>query len=71
MRFLFDCGQVDDARLGAVVLQAEEISAHRLVELTEALTLLRGPVRRRVGAASRAASFVYLEDGHPVPEVGP
>jgi ADP-ribose pyrophosphatase YjhB (NUDIX family) len=71
MRFLFDCGQVDDARLGAVVLQAEEISAHRLVELTEALTLLRRPVRRRVGAASRAASFVYLEDGHPVPEVGP
>jgi ADP-ribose pyrophosphatase YjhB (NUDIX family) len=71
MRFLFDCGQVDDARLGAVVLQAEEISAHRLVELTEALTLLRGPVRRRVDAATRAASFVYLEDGHPVPGVGP
>ena len=70
MRFLFDCGEADDASLGAVVLQAEEISEHRLAELGEALTLLRGPVRRRVRAASRAASFVYLEDGHPVPGVG-
>jgi 8-oxo-dGTP diphosphatase len=71
MRFLFDCGEVDDASLGAVVLQADEISEYRLVELSEALTLLRGPVRRRVNAAIRAASFVYLEDGHPVPGVGP
>ena len=71
IRFLFDCGEVDDASLGGVVLQAEEISEHRLVGLTTALTLLRGPVRRRVDAASRAASFVYLEDGHPVPEAGP
>jgi ADP-ribose pyrophosphatase YjhB (NUDIX family) len=69
-RVRFDCGEADDASLGAVVLQAEEISEHRLAELAEALTLLRGPVRRRVRAASRAASFVYLEDGHPVPGVG-
>ncbi len=53
MRFLFDCGEADDASLGGVVLQAEE-----------------GPVRRRVDAAIRAASFVYLEDGHPVLGVG-
>jgi ADP-ribose pyrophosphatase YjhB (NUDIX family) len=70
MRFLFDCGEADDARLGGVVLQAEEISEHRLVELPTALTLLRGPVRRRVDAAIRAASFVYLEDGHPVLGIG-
>jgi 8-oxo-dGTP diphosphatase len=71
MRFLFDCGEVDDASLGAVVLQAEEIAESRLVDLTTALTLLRAPVRRRVGAAYLAASFVYLEDGHPVSGVGP
>jgi ADP-ribose pyrophosphatase YjhB (NUDIX family) len=71
MRFLFDCGQADDDSLDGVVLQAEEISEHRLVDLTTALDLLRGPVRRRVDAATRAGSFVYLEDGHPVPEVGP
>jgi ADP-ribose pyrophosphatase YjhB (NUDIX family) len=71
MRFLFDCGQADDASLGTLVLQPEEISEYRLAELATALTLLRGPVRRRVDAASRAASFVYLEDGRPVPEVGP
>jgi len=71
VRFLFDCGEADDASLGGVVLQAEEISEHRLVELATALTLLRGPVRRRVDAATRAASFIYLEDGQPVPGVGP
>jgi 8-oxo-dGTP diphosphatase len=71
MRFLFDCGEADDASLSGVALQAEEISEHRLVDLATALTLLRGPVRRRVDAAIRAPSFVYLEDGHPVPEVGP
>jgi ADP-ribose pyrophosphatase YjhB (NUDIX family) len=70
LRFLFDCGQADDASLGAVVLQAEEISEYRLADLATALTLLRGPVRRRVDAATRAASFVYLEEGRPVPEVG-
>jgi len=54
-----------------VVLQPEEISEHRLVPLPEALTLLRGPVRRRVRAAARATSFVYLEEGRPVSGVGP
>jgi 8-oxo-dGTP diphosphatase len=71
MRFLFDCGEMDSASLGAVVLQPEEISEHRLVDLPTALTLLRGPVRRRVDAASRAAAFVYLEEGRPVPGIGP
>jgi 8-oxo-dGTP diphosphatase len=71
MRFLFDCGRVDDASLGSVVLQAEEISEYRLADMTTALTLLRAPVRRRVHAASRAKSFVYLEDGHRVDGIGP
>ena len=70
IRFLFDCGALDDARLRGVVLQPEEISEHRIVRVPDALTLLRGPIRRRVGAACRAAAFVYLEDGHPVPGIG-
>jgi 8-oxo-dGTP diphosphatase len=70
IRFLFDCGALDDASLRAVVLQPEEISEHRIVRVPDALTLLRGPIRRRVRAACRAAAFVYLEDGHPVPGIG-
>ena len=70
MRFLFDCGAIDSARLSEITLQPEEISDYRLADLTTALTLLRGPVRRRVKAASRANGFVYLEEGRPVPGVG-
>ena len=69
MRFLFDCGVIGSGSLGAIALQPEEISEHRLVDLPTALTLLRGPVRRRVRAASRAGGFVYLEEGRPVPGV--
>jgi 8-oxo-dGTP diphosphatase len=71
MRFLFDCGAFDDASLAAVVLQPDEISEHRLAALREALTLLRPAIRRRVSAACAAAAPVYLEDGRPVPGVGP
>ena len=71
MRFLFDCGALGNARLGAVVLQPEEISEHLLVPLPAALTMLRGPVRRRVKAAARAKAFLYLEEGRPVPGVRP
>ena len=66
VRFLFNCGAVDRARLGAVVLQSEEISEHRLEPLPTALTMLRGPIRRRVKAACRAKGLVYLEDGRRV-----
>ena len=66
IRFLFDCGPVDDAALAAITLQAEEIAEHRLVPLDTALTLLRPPVRRRVRAVSRHPGVVYLEDGRPV-----
>ncbi len=65
MRFLFDCGAFRSASLGGIVLQEEEISEHRLVTLPNALKLLSGPLRRRVSAATRAAGFVYLEDGRP------
>jgi 8-oxo-dGTP diphosphatase len=70
IRFLFDCGQLDDAAFRAVVLQPEEISEHRLLRLPAALPLLSGPVRRRVRAAAKAETCRYLEDGRPVPGVG-
>jgi ADP-ribose pyrophosphatase YjhB (NUDIX family) len=69
IRFLFDCGPADDADLAAITLQAEEISEHRLVPLGEALHLLRLPIRRRVRAATRERTCVYLEDGRPVPGI--
>jgi 8-oxo-dGTP diphosphatase len=75
IRFLFDCGALSDSELADIVLQPEEISAHRLVPVAEALSLLRAPIRRRVGAvvgrhgASRKTGLVYLEDGHPVSAV--
>jgi ADP-ribose pyrophosphatase YjhB (NUDIX family) len=66
IRFLFDCGRANDQALAAVKLQPEEISESRLVPLPEALTLLRGPIRRRVRAATGGRGVVYLEDGRPV-----
>jgi ADP-ribose pyrophosphatase YjhB (NUDIX family) len=67
MRFLFDCGVLPDTALDAIVLQAEELSEHRLVEPSRALELLSGPLRRRVGAVLAApGECVYLEDGRPV-----
>ncbi len=71
MRFLFDCGVIEEADVGAIVLQAEEISQYRLARLPKALTLLRKPIRRRVSAVSGAKGLVYLEDGRPVPGTGP
>jgi hypothetical protein len=70
VRFLVDCGTLDDASIGAVVLQPEEISEHRVVPLATALKLLRKPIRRRVRAASRPGALVYLEQGRPVPGIG-
>jgi len=75
IRFLFDCGALPDSTLDAIVLQAEEISAHRLAPMPEALALLRKPIRRRVRAARkrtgavRKHAVVYLENGRPVPSV--
>ena len=66
IRFLFDCGRLSDAALADLKLQADEISESRLVPLSEALRLLRGPIRRRVQAATLSRALVYLEDGRPV-----
>lgn len=63
IRYLFDCGQVGDEALADVKLQPEEISDSRLVPLTEAFTLLRGPISRRVQSATQG--HFYLEDGEP------
>jgi 8-oxo-dGTP diphosphatase len=64
IRYLFDCGQMSDEALASMKLQPEEISDARLVSLPEAFTLLRGPIRRRVQAATQGV--LYLEDGRPV-----
>ena len=68
MRFLFDCGVFDDDALAAIRLQEAELSEYRLAPAAEALGILSGPLRRRVGAALEAdpGEFVYLEDGLPV-----
>lgn len=70
IRFLFQCGAFDDDTLAGLVLQPEEISAHRLAALDDALPLLRGPIRRRVRAATASRGLTYLEDGRQVPAVG-
>ncbi len=69
VRFLFDCGAVDDECLAGIVVQPEEVSEYRLVALPDALPLLRGPIRRRVRAATAHRALVYLEDGRRVPGV--
>jgi len=76
IRYLFDCGAFDDAVLRSVALQTEEISEHRLVPMSDALSLLRKPIRRRVkavrrrnGDARKHAAVIYLEDGRPVTAV--
>ena len=50
-------------------MQPEEISEYRLAAVPDALALLRGPIRRRVRAATGCKRLIYLEDGRPVPEV--
>jgi 8-oxo-dGTP diphosphatase len=63
IRFLFDCGDFGDERLAGIVVQPEEVSEYRFVALADALPLLRGPIRRRVRAATAHRALVYLEDG--------
>ena len=67
MRFLFDCGVLDEAQAARIVLQEDELSEFRFAEPGKALDLLSGPLRRRVGAALKAGDHgcVYLEDGRP------
>jgi len=69
IRFLFDCGSFDDSCLAAIMVQPEEISEYQLAALPEAPKLLRGPIRRRVRAATSSRKLVYLENGRKVPGV--
>ena len=70
MRFLFHCGSMTDPQLAAIRLQADEIDEYlNLADLDDALTLLSGPIRRRVAAGVGAKRCVYLEDGRPVEAV--
>jgi 8-oxo-dGTP pyrophosphatase MutT (NUDIX family) len=75
MRFLFDCGPVDDAVLQSIALQPAEIAEYLLVPLADALALLRKPVRRRLRAVLRPdgrvrhRGTVYLEEGRRVEAV--
>lgn len=71
IRYLFDCGSFSRAALRDITVQPEEISEHRLAVLPDALKLLRGPIRRRVKAATSSPGTVYLEQGRPVPAVRP
>jgi 8-oxo-dGTP diphosphatase len=69
IRYLFDCGALDDWALAGIVLQPEEVSEHRLLPVAGALELLRAPIRRRVQAVrkrngmARTRATLYLEDG--------
>jgi 8-oxo-dGTP diphosphatase len=69
IRFLFDCGAVDEAAAAAINVQPEEVADYQFVTLNIALDLLRAPIRRRVRAATRHRRCVYLENGRPVAEV--
>ena len=70
VRYLFDCGAVRDDALAGIVVQPEEISEYRLAAVPDALGLLRGPIRRRVRAATGSKRLVDLEDGRRIPGVG-
>jgi 8-oxo-dGTP diphosphatase len=70
-RFLFDCGTVGESEIAGIRLQEEEIEDYRFAELDEALTLLSGPLRRRVSHAVGVDCCVYLENGRPIPETLP
>jgi len=69
LRFLFDCGRLDDDALASITVQPDEISQYRIVRLGTALPLLSGPIRRRVKAGTAAKGTVYLEEGRPVAQV--
>jgi 8-oxo-dGTP diphosphatase len=67
VRFLFDCGSLPNKTLANIVVQPEEIARFRLARIERALSLLSGPVRRRVKVVVNHPPQVhYLENGRPV-----
>jgi 8-oxo-dGTP diphosphatase len=71
IRFVFDCGVLEDEVLSHIVLEEAEIASYALAELPDALERLSGPLRRRVRAVCESRpSFCYLEDGRAVEGVG-
>lgn len=66
LRFLFDCGTLDDAQIASIRLQASEIASYRFVDRADAHALLSKPVRRRVKHGWGATHCRYLENGRPV-----
>ena len=67
MRFLFDTDAFGKRTFADIVLQEEEISEYRLTRVDRALSLLSGPIRRRVAATlSEPGRLSYLEDGRRV-----
>ncbi len=70
VRFLFDCGVFGASRLTGLRVQEGEIAEYRFEPVADALKLLSGPLRRRVGAVVGAHKCRYLEDGRPVTGVG-
>jgi ADP-ribose pyrophosphatase YjhB (NUDIX family) len=69
MRFLFDCGRLEDDQLGGVAIDGVEIDEYRFADPPDAAALLSGPVRRRFLAAVACEHCVYLEDGRRVTDV--
>ncbi len=66
MRFLFDCGRLDDEQLAGIAVDGVEIDECRFADSADAAALLSGPVRRRFLAALACEHCVYLEGGRRV-----
>lgn len=66
LRFLFDCGTLDDDQVASIVVQPSEVRRYQFAPPERALQLLRPAVSRRVAAALGSPICVYLEDGMPV-----
>jgi 8-oxo-dGTP diphosphatase len=71
LRFVFDCGVLDAAATESIVLPAEEIAEYRWTTPEAANRLLSGPVGRRVRRCLERRGTIYLEDGRPLPAIGP
>ena len=69
VRFVFDCGALSAAELGALASDDPEIEDYRFAPVGEALLLLSGPLRRRVAESAGREHCVYLEDGRPLAAV--